>query len=83
MAVLGLGARHNARHHHSAGNAWETFEMLSTTVSSVTRCLSQIGFGFALVKQYEFDPIYVGITLAKPYFTFLAPPTYYSEGKLH
>lgn len=72
--------RRRTVHLTSAGNAWQTFEMLSSTISSVTRCLSQLGFGFALVKQYDFDPIYVGMTLVGPYLTFMRPPKYYTQG---
>lgn len=71
--------RRGTVHLTSAGNAWQTFEMLSSTISSVSRCLSQLGFGFALVKQYDFDPIYVGMTLVKPY-TSMGPPNYYTKG---
>lgn len=86
LGILSIPVSSNYRrrrgtvHLMSAGNAWQSFEMLSSTISSVTRCLSQLGFGFALVKQYDFDPIYVGMTLVKPYFTFMAPPNYYTKG---
>lgn len=37
-------------------------------------------FGFALVKQHNFDLFYIALALAKPYFTFMTPPEYYRHG---
>lgn len=65
----------------SVPDAWFTFESLSTTLTSIASCYSQLYFGFALVKQYNFDPVYIAITLAKPYITF-AVPEYFNTGKL-